>query len=253
MVQVKRDPVETEAKPELIAAELRSLIVDGKLADGDLIGREPDLVARFGVSRPSLREALQILQTEGLIEVLRGARGGVFVRSPSPRMTARTAAMVLRARNVSIADVFEARYLLEPPAARAVATRRAGRRAAVEVLTSLIDREQGLVDDHEGFGLVNHEFHETLVALAGNKTLAVVAGTLDEILAGALIAVSRSDGNLDAASTRRRNLRSQRLLIDFIEAGDANGAEAHWRAHMSYLNRNMQRLSATAFVDLIPR
>jgi DNA-binding FadR family transcriptional regulator len=241
------------AKPEQIAAQLRALIVDGELTDGTALGREPDLVTRFGVSRPSLREALRILETEGLIEVLRGARGGVFVRTPTHRMTARTAAMVLRAQSVSLADVFEARYLLEPPAARVIASRRRGGRAAVQALTALIEREQTLIEDHEAFGLVNHQFHQTLVALAGNQTIAAMADTLDEILAGALIAVSRADEKLTATSTRRRDLRSQRRLVELIEAGDADGAEAHWRAHMSYLSRNMQRLSATALVDLLPR
>jgi GntR family transcriptional repressor for pyruvate dehydrogenase complex len=249
----KSSSVVTDVKPEQVAAQLRLLIVNGELADGDALGREPDLVARFGVSRPSLREALRILETEGLIEVLRGVRGGVFVRAPSFRMTARTAAMVLRAQNVSLADVFEARYLLEPPAARAIASRRRGRQSAVDALTSLIEREESVIDDHETFGLVNHEFHETLMDLAGNQTLSVVAGTLNEILAGALIAVSRADKDLAASSTRRRDLRSQRRLVDLLNAGDSDGAEKHWRKHMSYLSRNMLRAGATALVDLIPR
>jgi len=72
-------------KPELIADELRSLIVSGKVAEGDSLGREPDLVERFGVSRPSLREALRILEAEGLITVVRGVLGGVVVRDGHPR------------------------------------------------------------------------------------------------------------------------------------------------------------------------
>ena len=63
-------------KPELIADELRALIVSGELADGASLGREPDLVERFGVSHPSLREALRILEAEGLITVVRGVLGG---------------------------------------------------------------------------------------------------------------------------------------------------------------------------------
>jgi DNA-binding GntR family transcriptional regulator len=89
--------------------------------------------------------------------------------------------------------------------------------------------------------------------LAGNRTLSVVAGTLNEILAGALIAVSRADQDLAASSTRRRDLRSQRRLVDLLNAGDSDGAEKHWRKHMSYLSRNMLRAGATTLVDLIPR
>jgi DNA-binding FadR family transcriptional regulator len=243
---------QTVEKPEQIAAELRSQIVSGELPDGTALGREPDLVARFEVSRPSLREALRILETEGLIEVVRGVRGGIFVRSPDERMTARTAAMLLRAQSVSLADVFEARYLLEPPAARAVASRTRGRRAVIDQLKSLIAREEEVIDDHEQFGLANHAFHEALVALAGNQTLSIVAGTLDKVLASALIAVSRADKDLISTATRRRDLRSQLQLVELLQAGDADGAEKHWRAHMQYLARNMARAASTTLVDLLP-
>src|SRR5215510_3726274 len=117
------------------------MIVSGELSEGESIGREPELVERFGVSRPSLREALRILEAEGLITVVRGVYGGVVVHQPNQRMTARTASLVLRARNVSLADVFEARALLEPMAAKSLASRR-GRRAAVAELTELIDKEE---------------------------------------------------------------------------------------------------------------
>ena len=114
----------TREKPQQIADELRSLIIAGELSEGDSLGHEPDLVERFGVSRPSLREALRILEAEGFITVVRGVRGGVVVHEPDQRMTAGTVAMVLQARNVALADVFEARAQLEPLAARAIASMR---------------------------------------------------------------------------------------------------------------------------------
>lgn len=237
--------------PEQIAAQLRSQIIDGKLTDGAALGREPDLVTRFGVSRPTLREALRILETEGLIEVARGVHGGIFVRAPNNRMTARSASMLLRAENVSLADVFEARYLLEPPAARAIAARSRGRREAVFRLKSAIEREVESIEDHEAFGLANHAFHEALVVLAGNQTLSLVAGMLNEILASALIAVSSMDADLTSPAVRRRDLRSQQRLLELLEAGDADNAEKHWRTHMAYLARKMVRASETTLVDLL--
>src|SRR5262249_13589793 len=86
-------------KPQRIADELRRLIVSGELGDGESLGHEPDLIERFGVSRPSLREALRILEAEGLITVVRGVNGGVVANRPDERLTARTAALVLQSRN----------------------------------------------------------------------------------------------------------------------------------------------------------
>src|SRR2546430_9641849 len=109
-------------KPQQIADELRSLIVNGQLDEGESLGREPDLVERFGVSRPSLREALRILEAEGLITVVRGVLGGVIVHQPNERMTARTAALVLQSRNVTLGDVHQARSVIEPAAVRGLAS-----------------------------------------------------------------------------------------------------------------------------------
>ena len=80
------------------------------------------------MSRPSLREALRILEAEGLITVVRGVLGGVVVHQPSERMTARTAALVLQARNVTLGDVHQARSMIEPAAVRVLARRRRARR-----------------------------------------------------------------------------------------------------------------------------
>ena len=154
-------------KPQKIADELRALIVSGELSEGDSLGHEPDLVARFGVSRPSLREALRILEAEGLVTVVRGVHGGVVVHAPHERMTARTAALLLQARNVSLADVFEARTFLEPIAARAIATTR-GRRAKVKELRALLSDEEDGIEDPERFAVANAAFHHRLVSLAGN-------------------------------------------------------------------------------------
>jgi DNA-binding FadR family transcriptional regulator len=237
-------------KPQLIADELRASIVAGELTEGDSLGREPDLVERFGVSRPSLREALRILETEGLVTVLRGVRGGVVVHEPDERMTARTAALVLQARNVSLADVFEARGLLEPIAAKVVATMR-GRRGAIRELRDLIHAEEAVVDDPEQFGVANASFHERLVSLAGNQTLSIVAGMLNEIVARAVTAVSRADDVVGSVATRRRGIRSQERLLELLEAGDGERAEEHWRSHLQVVGRVMLGQDASTVVDLL--
>lgn len=238
-------------KPEQIAGELRELIVSGEYRDGDSLGREPELIARFGVSRPSLREAMRILETEGLIRVVRGLGGGVVVRQPNERNTARTASLVLRSRNVPLSDVYGARVFFEAPAARAIAESSTRHVAAAE-LSDLIARQEASIDDPEEFARVNTAFHQRLVTLTGNETLAVVAEMLNEIVTSAVRTVSRHRGETPAA-VRRRGLRSQRKLVELIEAGDGDASEAHWRTHMHAVGRALLGEQATMVVETLER
>jgi len=246
----RAEAIRLREKPQRIADELRGLILSGDLTEGDSLGHEPELIERFGVSRPSLREALRILEAEGLITVVRGAAGGVVVHEPDQRMTARTAALVLQARNVSLADVYDARSLIEPTAARVVAQSRS-RRSAANDLRALIAEQQAVIDDPVRFGAANAQFHQRLVALSGNQTLSIVAEMLQEIVARAVTAVSQADGGKDSVSTRRRGIRSQERLTALIEAGSGPEAEEHWRSHMTVVRRILIGQQATTVIDLM--
>jgi GntR family transcriptional repressor for pyruvate dehydrogenase complex len=237
-------------KPQQIADELRRLIITGELDEGDSLGHEPDLIERFGVSRPSLREALRILEAEGLISVVRGVQGGVRVHRPDRRLTARTAALVLQARNVSLADVFEARTIIEPAAVRLVAGAR-GRKASAKRLRSLIAEQEAAIDDPEAFAHANATFHEELVGMAGNETLTIVAEMLNEVVTRAVTEVSQVDADGGSDATRRRGVRSQERLAALIEAGDVDGAEEHWRTHMGVVGRVLVGQKAKTVIDLL--
>jgi GntR family transcriptional repressor for pyruvate dehydrogenase complex len=242
----------TREVPQRIADELRGLIVSGELSEGESLGREPDLVERFGVSRPSLREALRILEAEGLITVERGVRGGVVAHEPDQRMTARTAALVLHARNVDLADVFEARALLEPVAARKIADMPArARRSIVAELGAFIDAEEKEIRDPEAFALANTRFHERLVAEAGNQTLSIVIEMLNEVVTRTVTAVSRAGDVTGSLSVRQRGIRSQRRLMVLLEEGVGAAAEEHWRTHMAIVAKVMLGQGASTAIDLV--
>jgi GntR family transcriptional repressor for pyruvate dehydrogenase complex len=237
-------------KPQQIADELRQRIIAGEFDEGEALGNEQDLIDRFGVSRPSLREALRILEAEGLISVRRGVLGGVVAHRPDQRQTARTAALVLQARNVPLADVYEARTILEPAAARTVAASR-GRKAAAQRLRELIGAESDAIEDPEAFAVANSRFHGELVAMAGNQTLTIVYEMLDEVVTRAVEAVSQADGDDGSVATRQRGVRGQLKLADLIEQGDAEAAEQHWRTHMTVVGRVLLGQRAQTVVDLM--
>src|SRR5947209_6940395 len=115
---------------ELVADRLRERILRGDLEDGDLLPKEEELRASYPVSKPSLREAMRILEAEGLITVRRGNVGGAVVHRPTPANVAYTLAMVLSANRVDIPDVARALREVEPSCA-ALCAGRADRAAAV--------------------------------------------------------------------------------------------------------------------------
>src|SRR5215208_176464 len=98
-------PIRSPKTAELVAGTLRRMVVDGRLKEGDYLPNEAELMAHFGVSRPTLREAVRVLESERLVEVRRGSRTGARVRVPGPEIVARPAGLLLELSGATIADV----------------------------------------------------------------------------------------------------------------------------------------------------
>ena len=162
---------------ELVAGALRDEILSGQLGDGDTLPRQEDLLASFGVSPPAVREALRILETEGLIRVRRGNVGGAVVRTPSAEGVAYMVGLVLQLRHTSLADVGDALRDMEPVCTALCARRKDRRRTVVPVLRALVDEQRRALPDTIAFNQASRRFHEALVAHCGSDTLTVVVGS----------------------------------------------------------------------------
>jgi DNA-binding FadR family transcriptional regulator len=93
---------------ELVARTLRRMVVEGQLKDGDFLPHEAELITHFQVSRPTLREAVRVLESERLVEVRRGSRTGAKVRVPGAEIVARPAGLLLAVSGATLADVITA-------------------------------------------------------------------------------------------------------------------------------------------------
>lgn len=98
---------------ELIVEQIRFLMRQGQLKPGDRLPPERDLCERFSVSRVTVREALRMLESRGLVEILVGARGGAFVTAPSSNRVGESLTDLLTLSVISAADVTEVRMALE--------------------------------------------------------------------------------------------------------------------------------------------
>lgn len=235
---------------ELVAARLRGQIIRGELAEGESLPPEAALLAQFGVSRPTLREAFRVLEAESLITVRRGARGGARVQLPSAEVAARYAGLILQHRGTTLEDVYLARIVIEPQAVGLLARRRTD--ADVRELRTALTTEAA-PDETRLEALARHEqFHALLVALTGNQTLPLLMGMLEHIFTLGNWAVVQSDpSSSDLAEASRRGLRAHREVVDLIEAGNDAGAEKLWRRHLTAAQEYLVHGNATTVLDLL--
>jgi GntR family transcriptional regulator, transcriptional repressor for pyruvate dehydrogenase complex len=98
---------------EILVEQIRVLIRDGALKPGDRLPPERDLSRSFGVSRVTVREALRMLQSSGLVEIRAGGRGGALVTAPTSGRVAEDLAELLSMSVISAANVTETRMILE--------------------------------------------------------------------------------------------------------------------------------------------
>src|SRR4051812_42289837 len=109
MINSGRSPLKAS---ELLAAQLRADIASGKLAAGTTLPTEAKMMIEFGVGRPTLREALRLLESEALVRVRRGVRGGVEVLTPTTRPAAHCFSLLLSHAGSTLHEVLALRVEL---------------------------------------------------------------------------------------------------------------------------------------------
>lgn len=235
-------PLRLPKAGELIASRIRRQIVRGELQPGDSLPPEAKLMEQFGISRPTLRESLRVLESEQLIEVHQGSRGGPRVRTPDPSFAARAAGLLLQLRGVSLEDVLETKLILECGAIHTLATQSAQRRkAGVAQLREMLADERDALDDLDRFSACAVRFHEGLIEAAGNESLLLLSGMLHEIVERhtSMVAARQPRSTAQHAPWRKKSHGVHKQVVDLIETGDAAAAEDLWRRHAAASRRAM--------------
>jgi GntR family transcriptional regulator, transcriptional repressor for pyruvate dehydrogenase complex len=221
----------------LIAAQIRKQIVMGELAEGDTLPSEAEMLKRLGVSRPTLRQAFRILETEHLIAVQRGSRGGGTVFSPSAKLASRYLSDLLRYRSTTLGDVFAARLMIEP----AAVTQLAGRHdeQALERLRCLAS---GQVDPPDGDASARsaNQFHLDIVELAGNPVLAQYCELINYLIGEQIESVFSSRHDDDMAVIHH-SAEAHATLVDLVSAGAVHAASEHWRGHLNDVHAELAK------------
>ncbi|WP_029115724.1 FadR/GntR family transcriptional regulator [Mycobacterium sp. URHB0044] len=234
---------------ELVAANLRRQIVTGDLAPGDLLPNEAVLMQEYGVSRPTLREAFRILESEAIIVVLRGARGGGRVLEPDGAVAARYMGILLQYQGVPLSDVYRARTEIEVSAVGMLGG--AKRKPAVRVLERLAQEAEGLLGNDDGFAEHDLKFHTAIVEATESTTLAALSKMLFQIVEAHNAVFIASHPKGFSTSVNKQAQRGYLRLVKLLAEADIEGAQKHWRRHLEAAESYMIAEGDTALVEVL--
>jgi GntR family transcriptional repressor for pyruvate dehydrogenase complex len=169
-----------------IAAQLREAIIHD-YGDAELIGSEEELISRFGVSRPTMRQAVRIVQAEGLVTVRRGPSGGMFARVPETSTVTRSLSLLLRHRGATFRQVLDALGPLSSALARSAARHPdpAARAAAADRILAFQPPDE--LDETSSILLAARYFGAEIDELVANPILALLGEILMDLALNGIV------------------------------------------------------------------
>lgn len=214
-----------------VADQLRDRILDGSLGSGDRLPTELDLADIFGVSRSTVREALRVLASRDLIYTTRGTTGGTFVsRVQFDKVSdylETSLGLMSGTEDITLANLLEAREILEVPAAGLAALRREEHH--LDELRAVVEREQ----QTRGRGLKFREhrnFHGIVVDAADNGLLGVMTEPVFRVLQARLSRREMDGGFWSQVDDDHIE------ILECIQGRDSEGAVAAMKSHLAKLN-----------------
>src|SRR5215831_3760109 len=159
---------------ETVAAELRTRILVGDGPDDYRLPTQEQLVKEFGVSYPSVREAIRILETEGLVTVRRGNVGGAEVHRPDQSSAAYHLGLALQGARVTLGDLAAGLRTLEPMCAAECARREDRAELIIPALEANIEESATLIGEGLPFTHTARDFHDLIVSFTPNATIRYV-------------------------------------------------------------------------------
>jgi GntR family transcriptional repressor for pyruvate dehydrogenase complex len=162
-------PVVVPKASDVLAERLRDLIVEGHFSPGDLLPTERELVVEAGLSRTSVRDALRVLESEGLISTKAGRTGGSMVTLPGRASVARSVELFVRTHGIRLDSLLECRVAVEPTLARLAAIKRTD--AQLAEMTEIHRQFVASVDDVPDYKRINLDWHLAIARASGNEPL----------------------------------------------------------------------------------
>ena len=211
---------------------LRRAILSGQVQSGDKFPSEAELARQFNVSRPTIREALRTLESEGLVRKVPGAGGGSFIRSVDHHslgtMLQESMHNLLKLGTVTFDEVSVVRQYLEAPSAAFAALNRTEEQ--LQELRDIVDQQRKSSIDDPEVPRLDALFHGAIGRMSGNRVLASFIEALHR--------ESEPVHYLELSpEVGRETVLQHKEILRAIASQDADAAESAINEHLTYLRK----------------
>lgn len=221
-----------------IVQQIKAHIFEGRLAPGDRLPSEKELTEQFGVSRITVRDAMRVLESQGLVEIKVGAGGGAFVAVPSTDPINMVMTDLLRLHGVSIPELIEARLVIETSIVT-FAAQRATPEDITAMREALAEAKRARANGDFHFTPYSVNFHIALAKAARNRVLLFTVNSFRTPFYQTL------DKLLPDDQMGERAIEDHQRILDAVERHDAAGACRIMQEHLSYFEKRAEKLERT--------
>ncbi|WP_339948079.1 FadR/GntR family transcriptional regulator [uncultured Albimonas sp.] len=241
--RVRISPVVVPKASDVLADRLRDLIVSGRFSPGEALPPERELAADSGLSRSSVREALRLLETEGLLTTRAGRAGGSVVTRPGRGSIARSVELFVRAHGMGLGALLDCRLAVEPMLARLAARNRT--EAQLAEISAIHERFVASVDEVPAYKRINLDWHLAVARASGNEPLMALMEAVT-----APIRDAQEYRHVTTPDLRRGAVRAHSVILEAIAARDGEAAFKRMERHVgAYRDIALRREEVVAAGD----
>lgn len=218
--------------PDETVKQLEGLISKQKLAPGERLPSERELIKELGVSRTVLRESMKILAVKGLVSIQPGR--GTFVARPTPDIVAKPFDLLLVMENVQYSELLEARVVIEVEIARIAALR--AKPENIARMEDFVAEMEATIASSQGFIGPDRAYHEELAAATQNRVLMILMKPIAAALTdfrGTL---------LEVPGVAQRALFNHKRILKAVKDRDPEQAAAAMRRHLAQVRTDMAKV-----------
>ena len=219
------------SRPARVAEEIKSWVVSQNMAPGDRLPNEQEMIERFGMAKGTIREAMRILEAQGLVKTRTGPGGGSFVHEVSEERARSLLSNYFYFKHLTIADIYELRLALEPQLAKSLAGKLSEEQLGrlEDNIAAYAEPPQSADEEREQH-VASLRFHQILAGYSDNPLLSFLIGFMARMLSD--LTVYRRLYEPPNYDLWRRGRDSQQQLLQALRKGDSEAAYRTMSDHM---------------------